>query len=465
MKNIITLVFVLVTATSHATIIDAQKYFDDNNYPEAYKEYKKLAQLGNVRAQYNLAIMSFKGLGTDINPKAAYAWASIAADKDSNIKDFINQIKLKLSQEELTDAKTQASVLKDQYGYDSVQKLLGPLDLQINNENPKNESINDYKIVKNKESKNKLKYPQKALKKSGRGWVELSYNIYPDGSVQDINIMDQYPHKLFSPSAIDFISKQKYDFIKDDKKITPKNETYSTFRVKYGMYGIAKLSTRTKNNIQKILKSALSGSLQAQYQYTELYFTLLNGGGGVSGKTINKWLLRSAQFGIPQAQFRLGRNIYYGIDCQREKQKGLDWIIRAAENGIANAQYLAYSILNSENLNNISHKQKNDWLLEAAKNNSNAGQIRYAKFIASNPNADQDDLNFALTLLDKYAVAIAKTADYYQTKAILLAKSNLYTDAQFAITMAIKMAKKSHWDLSKLKKQQDEISQHSKHKS
>ncbi len=327
------------------------------------------------------------------------------------------------------------------------------------------ESIYNFNIVKNRKSKNKLKYPQKALKKSGRGWVELSYNIYPDGSVQDINIMEQYPHKLFAPSAIEYISKQKFDFFKGDKKIIPKNEIYTTFRVKYGMYGIATLSTKTKNNIQKVLKSALSGSLQAQYQYTELYFTLLNGGGGVSGKTINKWLLRSAQFGIPQAQFRLGRNIYYGIYCQKEKQKGLDWIIRAAQNDMANAQYLAYSILNSENLNNTSQKQKNYWLLEAAKNNSNIGQIRYAKLVASNPNVNHDDLEFALTLLNKYAIAIAKTADWYQTKALLLLKLNSYAEAQSAINMALKLAKKSHWDLSKLEEQKVEITQKLNHNS
>ena len=121
--------------------------------------------------------------------------------------------------------------------------------------------------------------------------------------------------------------------------------------------------------------------------------------------------------------------------------------------------------LNSENLNNTSQKQKNYWLLEAAKNNSNIGQIRYAKLVASNPNVNHDDLEFALTLLNKYAIAIAKTADWYQTKALLLLKLNSYAEAQSAINMALKLAKKSHWDLSKLEEQKVEITQKLNHNS
>ena len=458
MKKILTLTLGLFLSIANANIIDAQNYFDQENYTQSFKEYQKLAKLGNVRAQYNVGTMLFKGQGVEKNTLDAYAWLMAAETIDPEVEQFLKLVEKDLNPEDLATAKTDGLTLIKLYGYKQSETLLGPVEKEAISQQEAQKTFIWFKTRKS--SMKKIDYPQRALKKSGRGWVDLSYNIYPDGSVRDINITNQYPHVLFAPSAIDFISKQNYDAYQGNSKITLEHEFYTSYRIKYGIYGIGFINSQMKRKIAALLKSALAGSLEAQYQYTNLYYTILNNGGGVSEKTINKWLFRSAQFGLVDAQFRLGENIYHGQSCKQEKQKGLDWIIRAAQNNNIEAQYLAYHLLRNNDLHNISEKTAQYWLDKSAENGSLIGQIKYAKYISWKENSTFKDIDLAFKYLDNYAEHIAQTADWYQTRALLFSKINKHSEATKAITKAIKLAKKAHWDLTELLEQKNNIKQH-----
>ena len=457
MKNILTLALGQFLSISNANIIDAQNYFDQKDYVQSFKEYQKLAQLGNVRAQYNVGIMFFKGQGVEKNTLDAYAWLMVAEAIDPEVKQFLKLVEKDLNPEDFAAAKANGSNLTKLYGYKQSETLLGPVEKEAISQQGTQKSYIWFKTRKS--SLKKVDYPQRALKKSGRGWVDLSYNIYPDGSVRDINITHQYPHELFAPSAIDFISKQNYDAYQGNSKITLEHEFYTSYRIKYGIYGISFINSKMKRKIADLLKTALSGSHEAQYQYTNLYYTILNNGGGVSEKTINKWLFRSAQFGLADAQFRLGENIYYGQSCKQDRQKGLDWILRAAQKNNIEAQYLAYHLLRNSDLHNISGKTAQYWLKKSAENGSLIGQIKYAKYISRKENSTFTDIDLAFKHLDNYAKHIAQTADWHQTRALLFSKTSKPSEAEKAITKAIKLAKKSHWDLSELLEQKNNIKQ------
>ncbi len=54
------------------------------------------------------------------------------------------------------------------------------------------------------------KYPPDAAQKGLQGWVALSFNIAPDGSVVDIQVVDGQPKKVFNREAIRALKKWKY---------------------------------------------------------------------------------------------------------------------------------------------------------------------------------------------------------------------------------------------------------------
>jgi hypothetical protein len=54
-------------------------------------------------------------------------------------------------------------------------------------------------------------YPLEMAKKGMQGWVEMSFNIYPDGHARDIQIVDDMPKGGFSKEAIK--SLQQYKFV------------------------------------------------------------------------------------------------------------------------------------------------------------------------------------------------------------------------------------------------------------
>jgi len=59
---------------------EAQAFYQQGNFKEAYKQYLKRAKKGDVFAQYRVSYMNAMGLGTDYDPIDSLAWAVLAAD-------------------------------------------------------------------------------------------------------------------------------------------------------------------------------------------------------------------------------------------------------------------------------------------------------------------------------------------------------------------------------------------------
>ena len=53
----------------------------DVNYKKAFEWYKKAAEQGYAKAQYNLGIMYYHGRGVDVNYKKAFEWCEKAAEQ------------------------------------------------------------------------------------------------------------------------------------------------------------------------------------------------------------------------------------------------------------------------------------------------------------------------------------------------------------------------------------------------
>ena len=84
MKLIITILILCATLTSGSVAADFAKggtAIQRGDFAEAYKELKPLAEQGNVRAQFNIALMYDSGLGVTLDYVEAAKWYRKAAEQ------------------------------------------------------------------------------------------------------------------------------------------------------------------------------------------------------------------------------------------------------------------------------------------------------------------------------------------------------------------------------------------------
>ena len=48
-------------------------------------------------------------------------------------------------------------------------------------------------------------YPQAAVRKRDEGWVEVEFNVMPDGSIANAHVVDSQPARIFDRAAVDAV--------------------------------------------------------------------------------------------------------------------------------------------------------------------------------------------------------------------------------------------------------------------
>ena len=82
---------------------------------EGVKWFRKAAEQGHVKAQYNLGTMYVEGHGVPDNDVEAYAWFSVAATNgQEDLMGWLPEVKAKLTPEQLAAAEKRAAELTEQ---------------------------------------------------------------------------------------------------------------------------------------------------------------------------------------------------------------------------------------------------------------------------------------------------------------------------------------------------------------
>lgn len=458
MKRTLITILILLSSTSHADFFDAQENYQNENFLAAYTEYLTLSKLGNYQSQYNAAVMLTKGQGVEKNLVEAYAWAKTSEPGNEKYKELTAIISNILSNEDLDSAEKLSNSFIEKYGYVNAKVLIGPVITAQENE----EDVNQVKLIST--SKTPPMYPRAQLVKGMEGWVDIMYNVYPDGSVRDIHIIDDMPKDAFAVAALRSVEPYTYTFEKNGVKTTIDEPISAMTRIFFKLASSVKadpgaLSPKQKSQISELSQKAKEGDLDARYSYAVLFETFLRQKGEIPAEQINEWLFNLAQNGVIDAQYRLGKNIYYGKACKVEKQKGVDWIMNAAQLGDANAEYMAYQMLQNKSVINQSEQTPIYWLRQAAENGSSIAQMRLAKEISLMEHPSQDELKLASSYLKSYAKSLYKTIQWHQTNALLQHKMNNHKKALSSIKTALKKAAKVGWNLDELNQQKEMILQ------
>ncbi|MCF6289062.1 MAG: TonB family protein [Proteobacteria bacterium] len=448
------LIFILcfTSTLASADLIDAHENYANKNYSAAFIEFMTLAKLGNTESQYNIAVMLTKGEGVAIDLIQAYAWSKIVShiEKYQALNNIIEQ---DLSPQDLEKAQELYKIYFDDYAYENSKVILGPiseLDAEGNEILSRLSPIPYHRAAP--------KYPMEMVRQGVQGWVGLLFYVYPDGSIRDIQIVEEIPVGAFGKAAIQAIEQYRFKYTKDGVS-TPLEEPMAfsqkiIFKLKNNEF---KLSNRYKLHLSKLLEKAEKGDIGSQYKYAAIRDRLSLDSvffdQEVAGEKINQWLFTAAQHGIPDAQYRIGKNIYYGKACKIQKQKGLDWIMRAAQAGNSDAQYMAFKMLKNESIINQSKYNPFYWLEQAAKNGLTIAQLLYAKEISKQPSPSKEELDVAKKYITNYAKHTFKTIQWYQISALIDDKLNKHSGALSKIKKAVKLAKKYEWDITELEQQ------------
>ncbi|QKE27565.1 Sel1 domain-containing protein [Arcobacter acticola] len=67
-------ILLFITTLYGVTFDEATENFNKKNYIEAYEQYSQLALDDDANAQYNIALMNYKGIGVTKNNKLAFFW-------------------------------------------------------------------------------------------------------------------------------------------------------------------------------------------------------------------------------------------------------------------------------------------------------------------------------------------------------------------------------------------------------
>jgi len=448
MKKLIISVLFLLSSTSQADFIDAQELYDQKDYSNAFNEFKKLAKLGNVKSQYNVAVMLSKGEGVEKNLIEAYAWASLV----SNIKSYkplTSYIKEQLPPANISDANTLFEKYHKLYAIENSKVILGPL-VEVDKNN--NQIASTPELVF--DSRNPPIYPREMLQKHIQGWVKILFYIYPDGSVRDIQVVEQLPvDGAFHAAAIKSIESYKMHYEKDGIQIKLDQPRAITQRINFYIKNSTfEFTQKHKNYLNNLKINAEKGDLSSQYEYSVLQERFYINK-EIDQKQINQWLFNASQEGIADAQYRLGMNIFDGKACRIEKQKGLDWIFLSAQIGNPYAQYTAYKMLTNEEVINRTKQEPFYWLEQAAKNGLSIAQLNYANEISHKHNPTKEELILAKQYIKNYAKETYKTVQWYQISALIEGKLNNNSKALKKTKKALKLAKKYDWDLTELEQQ------------
>ncbi len=228
----------------------AQRSYNEGKFQLAYNEFYTLAKLGNSKSQYNLAVMLSKGEGIEQNLIEAYAWAKISEEKNNKYAALTEFIVNNLSANDLTTAKSLYQNYYDSYAYKNSKVILGPI-VEINKN--MQSSKQGYKLVA--DFRLPPKYPRAMLINKVQGWVQLSFFVYPDGSVRDIQVVEELPVRAFVEETIKIIEKYRYHYEKNGERVEIKEPIAATFKLTFSLAAdVSPLTQKQGQYIKKLFK-------------------------------------------------------------------------------------------------------------------------------------------------------------------------------------------------------------------
>ncbi len=136
----------------------------------------------------------------------------------------------------------------------------------------------------------------------------------------------------------------------------------------------------------------------------------------------NEWYVSAATQGSGAASYFLGRNILYGDMCTQDNAQSMGWLLKAAKAGVSDAQYML-AIESFSGARFERNEEKGFYWLKRAAQVSPAAKLRYARILATHPDAKYRNGTLASSQLQTIDKNHADRQSYYQTLAAVAAEN------------------------------------------
>lgn len=209
MKTLLILFVTCLTLPLKADFFTALDAYEAGKFEQAYKQFHKIAAIGEKRAQFNLGVMYFQGQHVEKDINQAYAWIKLATDSETINKVHLNA--LKQIEEQVTN-KTKAERLYqdlvDRYSTEVLIESLYPK--LVSTKGGASFNAEPIKIVQ-------PLYPRKAAMKSIQGWTRFSFDLDKNGVPRNIHLIESFPQGVFDKSSMKAVNKWRFKPATDNK--------------------------------------------------------------------------------------------------------------------------------------------------------------------------------------------------------------------------------------------------------
>lgn len=416
-----------------ADMYSAVQAYDKGDFAGAFQQFKELAELGQPRAQLDLAVMYGRGQGVTASSTYAHAWASLAAQN--------GQERGKAIAEELASSLTPTSLrvsaeIQAQYSQAKLNERLLPHVLSGREYTDRDPP----RPLKHYVPSN---YPLAAEHRGIQGKVYVEFIVAPDGHPRMPRVLYALPAGYFEDFVRESVMRSTYLPARiNGEPITASTGIFYNFVVNGASlrdYG------NLEHQVQEAKVKAEGGDPSAQMLYGMMIAGLpqLN-------QTYDKavpWFLKAAQAGIPYAQFQIGTGLLRGRGCLCEETKGEIWLEKAAQADQADAQVSLAEYLLKGKPSADSLQGAMVWLERATRQGNVPAKLLLASILAANPLQDIRDPPRALTLTDALQHTYSQDPSYWEIRAAAFASREDYGAAVKAQTQALSQATRLGWDL------------------
>jgi hypothetical protein len=426
-----------------ADLYSAELAYQKKDFPKAFEEFKELAELGQPRAQYDLAAMYARGEGAQMSFTYAHAWASLAA---ANGEAAATALAATLAPQLTATSLKISADIQAQFGQAALDARLLPHVLQ-------GREYEDRDPVR--ASKPYIpSYPSLARSKGTQGEVYVEFTVAPDGHPRTPRILYAVPQGYFEASVRESVMRSTYLPARiHGQAVAATVSTFYNFR----LTGVSiREYPRLEERVQQTKLKAQAGDPSAQMLYAMMIAGLpqLN-------QTYDQalpWFLKAAQSGARYAQYQVGLGLLNGRGCHCDTSKGEIWLEKAAQADEAEAQVSLAEYL-------LKDQSKRDavggalvWLERAAKQGDDSAKYRLAAVLAAYP-TNRDPAR-ALALVDGLERDYKEDPTFWEIRAAANASNGDYRAATKAQSQAIVQAKFLGWDLTKLAEREARYESH-----
>ncbi len=441
--------FVLLSAVGSncfADFLGAMEIYQEGRYAEAQQAFEALAAIGDRASLFNLGVMHYRGEIGEADTVKALALMKIANDGYDNevFTKTINSISKQLTDLQKQQVDKAFEELNLIHNIQAVLANIFPKPLDDEDCVPQRKPIKKYVP----------KYPLKEQGKGLMGVTILEFTVSPEGYVRDVETISSVSEG-FTETSIDAIKHNFYE-PSDNRRPDYGGRMIYTYSIEKGK----KSKVRTKRlskELNKLEAAANQGDPIAQYQYGhqlnvykqfESYLKDID----LQYRTANDWFMKSAQAGLPHAQYVIGRNMIQGRGCEVDKVNGYKWVSVAAVAGYSPAQeMMARKALNEQDATNQKANAAMSWLRNAAMSLDNySAKLLLSWELSTSADSSLRNGKEALALLKQKPNNYYDEVRIFETKAAAYAELGDFKNALVFQKKAAREAKKLDWTIPKL---------------